>query len=148
MIDLLRSYLSILLRMGNRKSTDEYAFKPFHLEKIAPAPSKNKLCRNPLPRSGHRIVCDDTNLYSFGGYNPLVTQYRGQYDDLAVNSFPLFRELWKFNYATKTWKRYGGGESLPTELASNAVIREGNYLMVLACVSFIWYTTWFFVRHQ
>lgn len=133
MFDIFSKLLT--LSMGNQKSTGLYVFKAFEYEKVTPSQSD---CKIPFPRSGHRIVCDDKNLYSFGGYNPLLPgneEDTRDDDDFSVNSYPLFKELWKFNFATKRWTRYNSRHSLPMELASNAVIREGNFLMVYGCVS-------------
>lgn len=103
-----------------------YNFKPFHFEEIMPSV---KCTQIPNPRSGHRIAADSKNLYVFGGYNPMFEDY--QDDDAELrNSFPLFQELWRFNYASKVWTRYNNIRSLPQELASNAVVRLGNLLMV------------------
>ncbi|XP_018320085.1 kelch domain-containing protein 10 homolog isoform X2 [Agrilus planipennis] len=127
-------YFLGFFKMGNRnsvtnnKTMDPYKFKIFQFEIVKP----NRSNGIPLPRSGHRIVSDSANLYSFGGYNPLILNEEGSRDedDFAVNSYPLFQELWKFNFASKNWKRYNSRQTLPQELASNAVIREGNFLMV------------------
>ncbi|KAK9731602.1 hypothetical protein QE152_g13549 [Popillia japonica] len=122
-----------LFIMGNKgvkkKCVKPYTFKIYVDEKIDP---NNKLSKRiPLPRSGHRIVCDTKNLYSFGGYNPSVlNDEHRNHDELSVHAFPLFQELWKFNFASKKWVRFSSRESLPQELASNAVIRHGNILMV------------------
>ncbi|KAK5645440.1 hypothetical protein RI129_006740 [Pyrocoelia pectoralis] len=118
--------LYITVQMGNCKTVGVYNFKLYKYEKV------NSNSKKPLPRSGHRIVCDTKNLYSFGGYNPLITQNGDERDDdeLNINSYPLFQELWRYNFATKQWKCYSGRRTLPQELASNAVIRTGNYLMV------------------
>ncbi|XP_031351552.1 kelch domain-containing protein 10 homolog isoform X1 [Photinus pyralis] len=122
----------LYVQMGNCKTNGVYVFKLYKYEKV------KSNSRTPLPRSGHRIVCDTKNLYSFGGYNPLITQsedeVRDDDDELNINSYPLFQELWKYNFATKKWKCYSGRRTLPQELASNAVVRTGNYLMVYACV--------------
>lgn len=117
--------------MHDTKNPNIYVFKLYNYDKIKTAPGG----KTPLPRSGHRIVCDSTNLYSFGGYNPLIIHHDGDSsDDGAFNSHPLFQELWKFNFAAKRWKCYKGRQYLPQELASNAVVRAGNYLMVYSCV--------------
>lgn len=123
-----------LCTMGNKgvknKNSKPYSFKIFIYEKVEANNKLNK--RIPLPRSGHRIVCDTKNLYSFGGYNPSVLNEEARnHDELSVHSFPLFQELWKFNLASKKWVRFNGRESLPQELASNAVIRHGDCLMVM-----------------
>ncbi|XP_044754039.1 kelch domain-containing protein 10 [Coccinella septempunctata] len=105
-----------------------YKFLPFKYEEIVPSNGS----RIPLARSGHRIGADSCNFYSFGGYNPLIThdETNREHDDFLENSFPLFQELWKFNFASKTWVRYPNSETLPVELASNALLLHGNLLMV------------------
>lgn len=121
--------------MCNQKTSTEYSFKMFRVDKLQCA------CKPPLPRSGHRIVCDSRNMYAFGGYNPLTMRHEddieNDHDDFFEDSFPLFQELWRYNYATRRWNRYRFRNTFPEELASNAVIREGNYLMVYACVSLL-----------
>lgn len=121
---------------GRNKPVYNYEFKPFKYEKITPSPG-TKL---PIPRSGHRIGADAANFYSFGGYNPEVTsdpEYgNDQEDDYYVQSYPLFRELWKFNYASKRWTKFCNRDSLPMELASNALVLHRNILMVYLCVRF------------
>jgi hypothetical protein len=49
----------------------------------------------PKPRSGHRAVCDDGQMYVFGGYNPVVSVTD---PDLADDPFwkdsnPVFRDV-------------------------------------------------------
>lgn len=104
-------------------SSQNYVFKPLHYEKVVP----NQESRVPFPRSGHRIGADSSNLYSFGGYNPWMRIDLDEDDD---EYYPLFQELWKFNFASKTWIRFPNGHSLPSELASSALVLHGNVLMV------------------
>ena len=67
--------------------------KIFAFEDILP-PSGSKT-KYPLPRSGHRIVCDDANVYSFGGYLEKVDQSgTGTFHHIQK----LFHEVWKWNY--------------------------------------------------
>lgn len=99
-----------------------YIFKPLHYEKVVP----NLECKVPYPRSGHRIGADSSNLYSFGGYNPWMRNDLDDDDDY----YPLFQELWKFNFASKKWIKFPNGHSLPSELASSALVLHGNLLMV------------------
>lgn len=106
-----------------RCKQEQYYFRAFKYEEIKP---NKKHGRAPCPRSGHRIVAGTKHLYSFGGYNPL---YSGFY----VDTYPLFQELWRFNYASKVWTLYTNRKSLPQELASNAVVKRGNLLMVILC---------------
>lgn len=109
----------------NKKRPVEYTFKPFVYEKVEPLGDVV-----PLPRSGHRLVADDCNMYAFGGYNPLVDE-----SEENINTYPLFQELWRFNFASRRWSKICKQESLPHELASNAVVRHGRLLMVYVCVS-------------
>lgn len=120
-----------LFKMSKKHQQHDYSFKIFECEEVKP--NKKHKRSIPFPRSGHRIVADSQNLYSFGGYNPLYPCYAVTLidnDESPVNTYPLFRELWKFNYASKVWTPFNNQKSLPHELASNAVIRNGNILMV------------------
>lgn len=110
----------------NKGPVEPYVFKPFVRKKVTP----QALSALPQPRSGHRIVCDSKNLYSFGGYNPHIQSNEGSNDQVWVDSYPLFQELWRFNFASRKWLLYSSQRSLPRELASNAVLRKGNTLMV------------------
>lgn len=107
-------------------SSGIYVFKPFRYQKVIPNPD----CKHPYPRSGHRVGADSANLYSFGGYNPWMRNdlEEGNDDD---EFYPLFQELWKFNFASKHWIKYPNSQSLPHELASSALVLHGNVLMVL-----------------
>lgn len=107
-----------------------YIFKPFQYEKINPNPN----CKVPFPRSGHRIGADSSNLYSFGGYNPWMATDDDQDDSYLT--YPLFQELWKFNFASKKWIKYPNSHSLPSELASSALLLNGNILMVIVYLIF------------
>lgn len=124
--------------MGSQESTSTslpeneelYSFKPFVYEV-----QMFEEGETPYPRSGHRIVCDDDNLYSYGGYNPV----RGLFDqngegnndsnDVDEDMLALFPDLWKFNFANMKWKRLPVRD-IPFALASNAVILSGKILMV------------------
>ncbi|XP_043504490.1 kelch domain-containing protein 10 homolog isoform X1 [Polistes fuscatus] len=104
-----------------------YVFKPFVITR-----HRSRCLERPKARSGHRIVCDHKNLYSYGGFNPCITDYDRDMrnDSIWLDSKPLFKEIWKFNLATNQWKRLPGRENLPDELASNAVVLKGNALIV------------------
>lgn len=102
-----------------------YTLKPFHYQKIIP----DLECKVPYPRSGHRIGADSSNLYSFGGYNPWMRSDLDQSEGVYW-TYPLFQELWKFNFASKQWIKYPNSHSLPNELASSALVLHGNVLMV------------------
>lgn len=121
------------MNFNSRRRTTEYTFRPFVYEEVKADKQRGR--RVPLPRSGHRVVADSCNLYAFGGYNPLLEDTNDDSDLSAnTNTYPLFQELWKFNFASRRWIRFCRQESLPQELASNAVVRHGNLLMVYACV--------------
>lgn len=105
-----------------------YTFKPFIYEIQVYEKGDT-----PYPRSGHRIVCDEDNFYSYGGYNPVrsILALNGQANVTGVDEdmLALFPDLWKFNYASMKWKRLQVKE-IPFALASNAVLLSGKILMV------------------
>ncbi|GBP14517.1 Kelch domain-containing protein 10 homolog [Eumeta japonica] len=100
-----------------------YVFEPYKAIKVPYLDTQR-----PRPRSGHRIACDDANIYCFGGYNP------GLPIDTASNTWspdrPLFRDLWCFNIAERTWKPLRILGDMRDELASCAMCMNGNYLMI------------------
>lgn len=135
--------------MGNTESEEKFCwsenverrptffFKPYSFTKCNINIPMNKLSNSnrgqlkPKPRSGHRIVCDDINLYSYGGYNPKISDndpaMQGD-EDWEVYK-PLFREFWKFNFASGVWCKLDCA-CIPSVLASNAVTLAGKVLMV------------------
>uniref|UniRef100_A0A3B4BU59 Kelch domain-containing protein 10 n=1 Tax=Pygocentrus nattereri TaxID=42514 RepID=A0A3B4BU59_PYGNA len=82
--------------------------------------------RAPPARSGHRCVADNTNLYVFGGYNPDYDESGGSENE----DYPLFRELWRYHFATGTWQQIRTEGYMPTELASMSAVLHGNNLLV------------------
>lgn len=78
--------------------------------------------RAPPARSGHRCVADQSNLYVFGGYNPDYDESGGSEND----DYPLFRELWRYHFATGTWQQIHTEGYMPTELASMSGEEEGK----------------------
>lgn len=70
--------------------------------------------RAPPARSGHRCVADNSNLYVFGGYNPDFDESGGSENE----DYPLFRELWRYHFATGSWQQIRTEGYMPTELAS------------------------------
>ncbi|XP_020290298.1 kelch domain-containing protein 10 homolog isoform X2 [Pseudomyrmex gracilis] len=102
-----------------------YTFKPFVF-----VVHKGHGPERPKARSGHRIACDHRNLYSYGGFNPCVSDSDMVNDPTWNASKPLFKELWRFNLASEQWKRLPGQENMPNELASNAVVLRDNALIV------------------
>ncbi|XP_034231611.1 kelch domain-containing protein 10 [Thrips palmi] len=112
------------------KSEKSYGFRPFEFRLCVDDDVSNGPV--PKPRSGHRVVCDSANLYSFGGYNPYISDSDEDLkDDPAWQDCkPLFQELWRFNFATCKWRKLPCHSSMPRELASNAVILDGGILLV------------------
>ncbi|RXM32301.1 Kelch domain-containing protein 10, partial [Acipenser ruthenus] len=82
--------------------------------------------RPPPARSGHRCVADNANLYVFGGYNPDFDESGGSENE----DYPLFRELWKYHFATGTWQQMRTEGYMPRELASMSAVLHGNNLLV------------------
>ncbi|KAK5614491.1 Kelch domain-containing protein 10 [Crenichthys baileyi] len=80
----------------------------------------------PPARSGHRCVADSSSLYVFGGYNPDFEEAGGSENE----DYPLFRELWRFHFATATWQQVRTEGYMPTELASMSAVLHGNNLLV------------------
>ncbi|MGH0125659.1 UNVERIFIED_CONTAM: hypothetical protein FKN15_023938 [Acipenser sinensis] len=82
--------------------------------------------RPPPARSGHRCVADNANLYVFGGYNPDFDESGGSENE----DYPLFRELWRYRFATGTWQQMRTEGYMPRELASMSAVLHGNNLLV------------------
>ena len=59
-------------------------------------------------------MADNTNLYVFGGYNPDYEESGGPENE----DYPLFRELWRYHFATGSWQQIRTEGYMPTELAS------------------------------
>ncbi|XP_041977708.1 kelch domain-containing protein 10 homolog [Aricia agestis] len=107
-------------------SLDDYIFEPFKVIKV-----KSRGTSLPRARSGHRIVCDDTNIYCFGGYNPsLPLNRRNMSNPTWTPDRPLFKELWSYCIASRKWKEHKVIENMPDELASNAMCMSGRNLMI------------------
>lgn len=96
-----------------------YRFKIFKFQEIL-SHSNGK----PKPRSGHRIVHYKGRIYSFGGYNPAITQ---DDPDLSDDQFwheskPLFKELWELNVTTGQWRKCTMKGDIPEQLASHTAV--------------------------
>lgn len=105
----------------------EYKFQPYVLKRLE---QNNKNGQIPRGRSGHRIVSDNSYVYSFGGFNPFLDDYRNPINNI-FSEMKLFKELWRFNIACNEWEKLSHySPSLPRELASNAAIMKGNTLIV------------------
>lgn len=118
---------------GMTSRRKNFLFEPFKVTEVQ--------CRGseiPRPRSGHRIACDDVNVYCFGGYNPVPSEPVNRTDNPTwTPARPLFRELWSFSIATQKWKQHRVVENMPEELASNAMCMNGRYLMVSILITFV-----------
>ncbi|XP_012273253.1 kelch domain-containing protein 10 homolog [Orussus abietinus] len=114
-------------KMTENQPYKMYVFQPFVFMK-----QNARSVEHPQARSGHRIACDEKNLYSYGGFNPgIMDDDPDMRDDHTWNlSKPLFKELWKFNLVTRNWKRLPRQENMPNEVASNAIILRGDALIV------------------
>ncbi|CAL8111185.1 unnamed protein product [Orchesella dallaii] len=109
------------------KITEEtHGFKPLVFTEVEVEPlGGNHVCpplSGPDPRSGHRTVCDDANMYAYGGY--LRTESLGAVEQR------LFEELWCFNFAEERWKFLPAVGNTHTEVASHCAILYGNFLHV------------------
>lgn len=117
----------------NKKSNTMYTFRPYELVKVNYKCYKGLFDKGintyPRPRSGHRIVCNDSDLYCFGGFNPNIGERNR---NVGNRTQYLFQELWKFDLFTKKWSIVYSStmEGMPEELASNAVILKNNMLIV------------------
>lgn len=89
----------------------------------------------PCARSGHRAICNFGSLYIIGGYNPLIHGYSWMEDELM--DFCLYQELWKFNFATTSWRLRK--ISIPKEFSSIGSFSFGEKILVrfrFFCVEF------------
>lgn len=112
---------------GSSSPNELFVFRPFQLTKIGCNSDKNGNIV-PAARSGHRIVCNDGNMFCFGGFNPDYQRQGRQF---------LFHELWKFNRHREQWSLVLDSQtSMPRQLASNAVILEGEILMIFGGTGF------------
>lgn len=103
----------------------EYCFRPFEVRRIKRLSGLKK--SRPFPRSGHRIVCNDSALYCFGGFNPNMAVVNNDDDDASS----LFQELWKYDLIRNEWTLLmDPSNDLPQELASNAMILHDDVLIV------------------
>ncbi|ODN03958.1 Kelch domain-containing protein 10 [Orchesella cincta] len=115
-----------------------FSFKPLvfqelRSEPLNTSPFARSPTRVPEPRSGHRVVCDDSNLYSFGGYSQQDDEYLSQPSPINrqdITRTKLFKELWCYNFAKQQWKLLPTTGEVPNEAASHAAILYGNYFVV------------------
>ncbi len=82
---------------ANRAKVYKFRVYQWQLEE-QPMAADEAGARLPMPRSGHKMVCSGSRLYSFGGYNPdvLISDSEMADDPFWSESWPLFKELWRF----------------------------------------------------
>lgn len=136
-IAIVKKMLSpVMRRRGGADDTDDnkpYTFRPFELTKVDYKCYKGLFDKGinsyPKPRSGHRIVFNGSDIYCFGGFNPVTSTVRRRGTDATI----LFRELWRFDTFTLKWHLLFGprdSSDMPLELASNAMCIKENMIVV------------------
>ncbi|XP_038054310.1 kelch domain-containing protein 10-like isoform X2 [Patiria miniata] len=91
----------------------------------------------PCARSGHAAVADGNNLYIFGGYNPdleTLQDYFGRNEELLL--FPLFQEIWRYNFDTSMWKRMPTRGRMPMQLASMSMLLFSDHILIYGGTGF------------
>lgn len=121
--------------MQNKRGAQNkmYKFRPFEITKVDYKCYSGHFDKGinsyPKPRSGHRIVCNDSDIYCFGGFNPDIVMDRRRRTATPL----LFQELWKFDTFTKKWLLLFGprdSDEMPQELASNALLMKEDMIVV------------------
>lgn len=112
----------------NAKASKLYEFRTHQIEKVEPIGNLLRNLKCPLPRSGHRIVVYKGSVFAFGGYTPRHPET----NDIIVqaDNRHLFKELWKFNVASRTWLNLKTTGHMPSELASHAAVVIDNFMLV------------------
>lgn len=88
----------------------------------------NARAKTNLP-TGHRVSCDDNNLFVYGGYN----------FEENNDSHNLYKEILCFNFVSKNWgvgNDDNNDDDLPEELASSAMLMYGKMLVVFGGTSY------------
>lgn len=125
------------------KKEEYYKFRPFDLKVVNVMKAKGSR-ENPIARSGHRIVSDESYIYSFGGYNPeirprAVIEYVMAMDEDNQPPIPLetndnhclFKEMWKFHIDKREWRcLLSCRPDMPAQVASNAMLILGKIIFV------------------
>lgn len=114
------------------KSKHMYSFRPYQITKLEASGNQSRDLSCPQARSGHRIVADSGNIYSFGGYNPDADLDRDEFseDFVLLGGNTLFKELWKYNIASQLWTKLKTTGPMPDEVASHAAVLSGPKLIV------------------
>lgn len=131
LFQIVKFKLLNLLRKKKLPFINMYNFRPFELTEVDYKSYRGLYGEGihtyPKPRSGHRIVCNDNDLFCFGGFNPdlRIGPPRGR----RAN---LFQELWKYDMLTRKWcvVLNSKTENMPDELASSAIALKDNILIV------------------
>ncbi|XP_059614073.1 kelch domain-containing protein 10 homolog [Phlebotomus argentipes] len=121
LVKLQQFLLEFFGMIRRKRSLPVYTFRPYQVNRLQYASIVA-----PKPRSGHRIVCNDREIYCFGGFNPDIPSNTGPYRDVS-----MFQELWRFDTLTLEWELiFGPGEQMPAELASHAMLMLGNSILI------------------
>lgn len=129
-LDRFRSFWSSYKLSVDKNSSEMYEFRPYELNTVDYKSYRGLfgegIHKIPKARSGHRIVCTDTDIYSFGGFNPDVLTYNSHHGD------HLMPEMWKFNILTKKWSLINDGRepTMPKVVVSNAMAIKNNVIFV------------------
>ncbi|XP_055629273.1 kelch domain-containing protein 10 homolog isoform X2 [Toxorhynchites rutilus septentrionalis] len=116
----------------NSNAVSEYCFRPYEVKRIKYKKQAGYEKSRPYARSGHRIVCSDSAIYCFGGFNPNMAVMNDG-DEASC----LFQELWKYDIVRNEWTLLmDSNNDLPQELASNAMIMHRNLLIVFGGTGF------------
>ena len=101
-----------------------------NFELVYPRPGARILTDvEPIGRSGHSMVCDDSNIYVLGGYNPLGRALNSQ------GRPTVLEEFWKFNLATKKWMKMETA-GFPQTCASSCMLFRGNHVYIFGGTSY------------
>ncbi|XP_054720269.1 kelch domain-containing protein 10-like [Uloborus diversus] len=109
-----------------RRTKRLFKFNINKVTKLEPSGNRRKGSKCPEPRSGHRIVVYNGNVYAFGGFNPSIHDDDTDGEQHQV----LFKELWRFNFAAKNWTRLETTGTMPDQLASHAAALVNNCMIV------------------
>lgn len=107
------------------QSSSTYKVKVFCFSKQYDTSRKT----GPIPRSGHRIVCNDRSMFAIGGYNPNVPLRNLDNSERRQSVHTVFQEIWRFDFDTKTWMKLES-RNMTGELASCGTAISGNLLFL------------------
>ncbi|KAL1449242.1 hypothetical protein WDU94_000456, partial [Cyamophila willieti] len=119
---------------SNNTYEDVYRFQPFKLSLEYKTDIKKavKYPNNfPMPRSGHRIVCNSGYIISYGGYNP-----RSVGTNNRIQSNELYKEIWKFDCVHKKWRLLDVANTPPYAASNCCTLIGDNILTIFGGTSF------------